>query len=328
MICSLLLIGFVATPAQAQFDSSILKGAAPILVIQPLYPQPGDTVTVNADYRGDTYFGSSLTWVIDGEIVPNSKNQRSITITASEQETEQAVDLILTSPAGVRTIASKTIRPIWLDIIVEPQTHVPEFYQGRSLPSIASTVFATALVSDLDGIYNTDLVYKWVVNRKVLDAGPVRGRNTMVFDMPMGQSALLTLEVSELFNQATGQSPGEVIARRIIRIPSVQPELLFYEVNTLLGISQRPISKDLTMVGDSSTIRATPFHLDSFVYNNPDISTWSVNNVETTNANPRANPYEVMIERTGTTGRTFLEFHVRDTDQILQGAEERIQINL
>lgn len=328
MICSFLLLGFIATPAHAQFDVSGLQGSAPLLTTQPEFPQPGESVVVTADYRGDAYFGATLTWVVDGELVPNSKNQRSITIAATSDSLEQVIDVIFTSPTGVRTIASHTITPLWLDVIIEPQTHVPEFYQGRSLPSIGSTVFVTALVSDIEGMRNTDMVYKWTVNRQVLDEGPVRGRNTMVFEMPMGQAALLLVEISELINPATGQSPGNIITRRLISIPSAQPRLVFYEVNTLLGISHRPIARDFSMVGDSSIIRATPFHLDSFVYNNPARHSWRVNSVETTNSGRGANPYEVMIERTGTTGRTFLEFHVRDNRQVLQGVEDRIQINL
>jgi hypothetical protein len=146
--------------------------------------------------------------------------------------------------------------------------------------------------------------------------------------MPMGRSAVLTLEVSELTDPLTGRSPGNIIAQRSISIPSVSPKILFYEVNTLLGVSQRPIDNEFMMVGESSIVRATPFNLDSYVYNNPTLHSWTVNSIETSNTGRQSNPYEVMIERTGTTGRTFLEFQVRDTAQVLQGAKERIQINL
>jgi hypothetical protein len=328
MICSFLFLCFVTTPAQAQFDSSSLQGTGPILTTQPQYPQPGTDVIVKVSYNNNTYYGATLTWVVDGVIVPNSKNQRSIEIVAGESGVDQEINIIFTSPTGARTVASKILTPLWLDIIIEPQTHVPEFYQGRALPSIESTVFATALISGADGLMNPDLVYTWKINRTVLDRGPVRGRNIMTFDMPIGNSAILSVEVQELLDPATGQTPGRTIAHRLIKIPSVRPTLLFYEVNTLLGISQKPISKNLSLVGESGTVRAEPFNLDSNVYNNPARHFWTVNDVETSNSGINANPYEVMIAKTGSTGRTFLEFHVRDTTQVLQGVEDRILINL
>ena len=73
------------------------------------------------------------------------------------------------------------------------------------------------------------------------------------------------------------------------------------------------------------SLKAEPFNLDSRVYNNPDVSEWELNGQTTSNGG--GNPYEVTIQRTGETGSANLNFHVRDTPQILQGAESNIRIN-
>ncbi len=222
---------------------------------------------------------------------------------------------MLSKPGGGREVITTVIRPVYLDIIVEPQTRVPDFYLGRALPSIQSMVNVTALVND--GRFRNDLVYTWRVNRKVLEGGPIRAQNKMSFEMPMGNEAILSLTVTE--------PTGRVLARRATFIPSVSPELRFHSVSSLYGVNTRAITGEYIMIGNSTTLRAEPYYLDSRVYNDPDVAQWQVNNIAAGNVG--SNPYEVTIQRVGLPGVSTLNFHVRDTTrQVLQGADDSIQI--
>ena len=213
-------------------------------------------------------------------------------------------------------IVRATIKPVYLDVIFEPQTRVPDFYQGRSLPSIGSLVNATALLN-VGSTNNSQFVYTWQINRQVIEGGPIRERNQVSFEMPMGNSAILSLRVTDL--------NGNVLANRAILLPSVEPRISFYEVSPLFGINQKPFDTNLPLIGNSVTVQAEPYYLDSRVYNDPDIKEWKINNTPSNYTG--GNPYQVTLQRAGESGVSRLNFHVRDTTQVLQGAEANIQIN-
>ncbi len=315
-VSCLTILSLVATPALAQFDANSLTGPELSIELQPEFPQPGETITATLnDYAGGTY-GSSITWVLDNQELTNSKNQRRAIITAGVSGKQQVLKVVLSRPDGGNRVVSKNIKPAYLDIVIEPQTRVPDFYLGRALPSIGSQVNATALISG-EGFRNTDLVYTWKINREVVEGGPIRGRNQVSFTTPMGSNAILSVQVTEL--------SGAVIANRAILIPSVEPKVIFYEVNTLFGISQRPVTSSLSLIGNSVVVRAEPYNLDSRVYNNPTIHEWKIDNVSS--GNTSGNPYEVTLQRQGFPGTSNIEFHVRDTVQLLQGAKASMKIN-
>lgn len=308
---------FITNTALAQIDPGSLTDPELSIDIQPEFPRPGEEVTATLnDYRGGVY-GATVTWIFNGDVVPDAENRRTTTFTAGPTGSTQEIRVILSRPQGGSEVLTRTIRPMYLDVVIEPQTRTPDFYDGRSLPSTGSIVNATAIVSMGTGIRNTDLVYTWRLNRSALEGGPVRGLNQVTFEMPMGNSQILSLQVTE--------PNGTVLARRSFFIPSVTPEIHFYEVSPLLGIKTNTLQNRFNLIGNSSTIKAEPYHLDTRVYNDPDMTEWQVNGQPTNGSN--ANPYEVTIQRTGNPGGSSLNFHVRDLTQVLQGAERTIQIN-
>ena len=306
----------VPASAFAQFDSASFGAPELGLELQPPYPRPGETIAVSLnDYQGG-FYGATIDWLLDDRALPEVKNQRRITITADPNSAAQTLQAVLTSTNGNKRTLTSVIRPIYLDVVIEPQTRAPHFYLGRSLPSVGSMVNATALISG-KGFRNPDLVYTWRLNRQVLEGGAVRGRNQVSFDTPMGSEMILSVQVAE--------PNGTVLASRAMLLPIVRPELLFYEVSPLFGMSSRPLSPQYTLLGNSTMVRAEPYHLDTRVYNDPDVSEWEINRVPVGELS--GNPYEITLQRTTTGGASELNFHVRSRAQLLQGVEEDITIN-
>lgn len=288
----------------------------PTITLQPAYPSPGDTVTATfEDYRGAT-MGASLQWIYDGNAIPDANNQRTVTFTAPRVG-ETATIKVLLDLGGRQEVYQATIQPKYLDLIIEPQTHVPEFYLGRPLPSVGSQVKVTALLSNGSSL-GTDYIYLWRINDTAYGGGPLRGASSIMFTMPQGLSAVLSLQVST--------PAGVVIAKRTISIPSRKPELLFYEVNTLYGLESQAINQNFNLIANTAIVRAEPYYLDSRVFNYPDLVDWSINNRKVENES--SNPYEITLERTGDPGDATVSFHVRSLSQLLQGVERSININI
>lgn len=287
------------------------------LVVSPPHPEPGQTVVVSVDDYSGGGFGSQITWRLNGETIDIATNRRNVQFTAGLVGTTDVVEAVLESPQGITQVLREEVTPVYLDVILEPQTRVPDWYQGRSMPTIGSQINATALVNDGSFIDPAALVYTWRVNRNVLDAGPVRARNRMSFATPRGEDFLLSVSVSRL--------NGEVVASKVFEVLTSEPTLRFYEQHSLFGSKQSPVGASLPVSGNTVTLLAEPYHLDSRVYNNPDVATWEIDRIETSNGS--RNPYEITLQSGSRGGQTSVNFHVRSLQEVLQGSEDTILID-
>ena len=324
MVCRiLLLISFLLclpglTAAQLGGLTS-LDGFGPQnqLVVSPTTPEPGQTITVSLDDYAGGLFGAAITWRYGGEVLLNTQNKRSVEIVAGALGQTSQVEASLTLPDGSTEIITADITPIYIDVIIEPQTRIPNWFLGRAMPSLGSQVNATVVVSEDTVINPANHVYTWRVNQNVIEGGPLRGRSSISFETPRGDDFILSVSVS--------RGDGTTIATEAKRIPSVDPTLLFYEQHPLYGNQPFPISNSFNLISNTLTLHAEPFYLDSRVYNNPDVAEWEINNTNTTNGT--TNPYEITLQRAAVFGNTNINFHVRSLQQVLQGTEDSVNIS-
>lgn len=317
----LLLLAIVLIPTlrvEAQSPLNIDYGETQLAIdLEPLLPGPNTEYTATANDYGLPIQGSGLRWFIDGELLSSALNQRTIKLTSGKVGTNTKIKLVVDYPGGSSLAVEKVVAPVYLDIIVEPQTRVPAFYKGRPLPSIDSQVNLTAIING-NTISPASLLYTWKLNGTVLEGGSVRGRNVITFTMPQGQYATLNLDVRN--------SDGEPIARRIFDLVKVNPELSFYESSGFYGLKQKVAGQEINLIGSSLTLRAEPYFLDLNTYNKPDVIEWSI--AGQTSPNNVSNPYEATFSSEGTqSGRSTVDFHVRNTVQLLQGVRGGFSVN-
>jgi hypothetical protein len=306
----------VPLSADAQFSANSLLETNLAITSQPEYPAPYEAIDLSVDDYGGGAYGASIEWYLNETSIAGSSNQRNISITAGAVGKQMTVKAVLTHSDGNKTTLSKSFTPIYLDVIVEPETHVPGFYNGRALPSVGSTVYLTALLDNGTSM-GKDLVYLWRVNQTVLEGGPLRGRNKISFTMPQDSYSIVSLQVSK--------PDGTIVAKRSTIVSVTAPQIHFYEVNVLYGTEVKSLN-NFNMVGNSATIKAEPYYLDSRTFNTPNLLEWDINNQSA--ASDTANPYTITLEKTGYPGRAKLDFHVRNTTSLLQGANKSITINI
>ncbi len=286
------------------------------LTISPAYPKPGESFTVKVDDYAGGLFGAQISWYYNGAEVPNSLNQRSVTLNAVSLGQQGVVEAVFLTQTGAEQKLQKVIKPIYVDLIIEPQTRVPEWYEGRALPSFGSQINATVLVDDGDIVSPQNLIYSWSMNSKPVHGGPVRAQHKTSFPAPRGTDMILSVSVSRV--------NGEVLASRATRIPIVEPDLLFFERHSLYGLQKFPIKSSLGLIGNTVMIQAEPFNLDTRVYNRPDIATWDINGVETNNG--ASSPYQITLQPSGAGGTSRVNFHVRSLETLSQGVDSSVNI--
>lgn len=312
LLCILLTPTFVG----AQIAANNLLETNLSITSTPEYPEPNENVELSLNDYGSNAYGAEVQWYLDEKPIPDTQNQRNIKLTVGDPGSKNTVRAVLTRSDGTKTTLTKVFEPVYVDIITEAETHVPGFFTGRPLPSVGSSVRLTALLSDGSDL-GGDFIYLWRVNQTVLEGGPIRGRNTISFTMPPDTYSVVSLQVSK--------PDGTIFTKQSTIISIVDPQINFYEVNALYGVEQRSLDSFM-MVSDVANIKAEPYYLDSNTFNSADLLKWTINNKEV--FGDVNNPYIITLEKTGYPGQARLEFHVRNTTSLLQGARKTINISI
>ncbi len=296
----------------AQLTQQVNDGA-PKIIISPALPPPHTAFTAQIDDYAAGGSGGGIRWFVNSVERREWQNERKITLTAPDDGQSLQIVSYTENGNGLINEARQTITPRYLDLIVEPQTYVPSFYGARAVPSHGSQVNVTARMESGGDL--AELVYTWRVNNKILFDGPVRGRSMVSFVMPWGD-AYVELEVEKI---GVG-----VIAERTIYLTNSDPELRFHEESSLLGLSPWPIT-DLNLISQSTTITAHPYYLDILTFNEPDIAEWSIGGIPSIGSDN--NPYAITISRSNVEGSSNVSFHVRNTTNVLQGAQSDVVVS-
>lgn len=301
---------------QAQINDGGLTQNASI-VLKPTYPAPYSTFSVSLDDYSLPSQTTSVSWKINGSTTVTNNNLRTIEIEAGEVGKPITIEATLGLNGSQSLTLSKTITPIYLDIVVEPQTRTPAFYLGRGLPSTGSEVHLKAIISGLN-IPNKDLVYSWQVNDHFIEGGPLRSRSSISLNVPGGRSFLVSLKVTSL--------DGIELIKKNLNLSSIEPEIHFYEKSALYGLNPKSLTS-LNLTGNSATITAEPYYLAKEIYNQPSLLEWSVDGKKSNISTD--NPYEITLGRPAGEGSGIsqVEFHVRSLTQLLQGARGNLRIN-
>lgn len=284
------------------------------ITLESDYISPFSEITASLNDYSIADQTTRIYWVIDGETRQELTNQRSIKLTTKDSGKATSLKAIIETTSGQTIETRKNITPTYLDIIVEPQTRIPSFYLGRSLPSIEST---TNLIALIDGKGSSNYFYNWSLNNANLEGGPVRGKNSVAVKVPFGGYNVVTVVITN--------DQGELIARRSIELASVDPELVFYETNALSGIKHIPVKQSLNLIGDTANIKAEPYYLDINTYNRPHLIEWKVDGIRSPSST--GNPYEVTLARQGGSGISRIEFEVGNSVSILQGIRSEFKVN-
>ena len=132
-----------------------------------------------------------------------------------------------------------------IDLIIEANTYVPHFYQGRREPAAGSPLRATALTLSNEV---TPTSYNWRVGGQNFTS------SVPYIDFVMPQvSGDLSVSVTAV--DGNGRRLGS--ATQTIR--PVTPRVLFYETNELRGLSQVAIKESLPLIGNTVSVRAEPY---------------------------------------------------------------------
>lgn len=304
-----LLISFIGTlPVSAQSQRSF------DFEVTPLFPEPGDTVTVFAEtYSFDTSRANTI-WRVNGEVIEQGRGIQQITFDLGTFQNNARVSF--TATQGAETISHNiTIVPNIIDLIVESGTYTPPFYKGGTVPTHEAPMRIVALPS-LGAYDSEELIYTWRINGQVAGSKSGAGRSTLTTEAaPLGQRLAVRVDVESVDGAAQG--------RKEVSIKTQRPNVVLYAVNPLLGLNTaRILERESELAEEEVTIHAEPFYV-SGAYRDllPILYTWKLNGkkVETTNNDTGT----ITLRQAGTgKGTAYIQVSITHPDEVLvQGGD-------
>lgn len=300
---SLLLLPFAV--------SAQLGGAGTQITFSPTYPSPDSEYTARVEAYSYDLSRSSIQWVVDGVAREDALNSQTILVTAPALGESQSISARVTEQGGTSHTASRTLVPGTIDLVVEGDTRVPHFYEGRALPSAGSPfrVVASPTLYTPGGarVASGDLIYTWRVDKKVARNG--RGQNVLQADMPRTGNVLIELSVSSV--------DGSTEYATFTRISPTQPVNVFYEDNPLYGLAQSALPKEFTLLQNEISLRAEPYFIAHALEESAQYE-WRVDNQKV--ANPNTDPTTLTLRKAGGAGDARVSFTMRNLSALRQAA--------
>lgn len=287
------------------------------LNMRPAYPEPNTEVTLSLDDYSVKTLGADIIWYVNGLEKVSNRNNRSLTLTTGSLGEKITVVVTLVRNNIPISSAERIIIPSVVDIILESNTYIPNFYRGRALPSSESTVRAIAIFHDGTNTSWDNNSYKWTLGETVLSGGPLKGKYVMDVVVPRLQSKQLTVEV---YN-----ARGGLVGKKSIFIDSVQPQLHLYEYSPLHGLSERAIQSPLALTSPQTTLYAEPFFLNTQILDTIDTRfVWKLNNV--TVPTDESAPNAIELTKNGSAGEASVSVAITTLKKIPQYVADTIDV--
>ncbi len=283
----------------------------------PAIPEPNSEVTVELDaYAYDTV-GATINWFIDGQENTNVKNQYNFKLNTKAIGQATEIKVVATMPSGKTLTKTILLKPARVDVVIEANTLVPSFYQGRALPTIGSTIRVIATPYTGESTAAKDFTYAWKHDNQVLFGGPVKGKQVAEIEVGQGLEQIITVDVIN--------KNGVTVARKSVVLPLHKPEVVFYEENPLRGASQIAINNSYYLTSDEVTLRAEPYYMDKNIFSSQPLIEWTLNNRKISNQSQ--DPQYLTLQKKTDAGAVKLRFHIRNLNQLLQGVKGDLSIS-
>ncbi len=312
ILCSILLVAIYSTTTiYAQFEDPT-KGIS--FTLKPQYPEPYNVVRVSINAYSASMQGASILWFVDGVEINDARNNRSVDVFVEGLGSSKSLKVQIVSNGIIIGEVKKTITPSLTDIIIEADTTIPIFYEGRSLPSQGSEIRVIAVPHTKTGSLS-NYSYKWELNGKILFGGAIRGKQSAIFTVPKIGKPIITLTVSS--------ANGNIISKKNLRLGVVKPELYFYKENPLRSTGRKAIVGPLTLITNEATVSAEPYFFNKDIFNVGQYK-WRLDGeeIETGNSNPKL----ITLRQTGGSGTATVGFELINTKNLLQSVKKTFNV--
>lgn len=216
----------------------------------PPFPKEGERVTISLSGHLASLQNSLIVWKENGEMVLEGVGAISYTVPSASN---QNITVEITDRrTGIKSNQSVIISTSQIDLLWEAVgSYTPPFYKGKALPPLEANINIVAIPKDKDA---NSLTYNWEKEFSLQAGHNGRGKNSFSYiATPLEQANAISVRVFS--------SDNDFEARETITIRYGNSEVVFYEVDSRLGILFNKALKNGILVGDDKEIdmMAVPF---------------------------------------------------------------------
>jgi len=285
------------------------------LTLRPSYPEPHSSIIVGLNDYSVNAVGAEVHWFVNGSEDTTATNSRELTLMTGALGEKQNVRAVLRRTDGTSIETSIDVVPTTVDLVLEADTYVPSFYEGRALPGRNSNLHAVAIVHDGGELPDSGYTYRWTVGQDVLFSGPVLGKTSVTFPMPLYRKELIV----EVINPT-----GHIVARKSMMLEPTTPELYFYEWSPLKGLYRKEISNPFSLIGEETVVYGEPYFIQHALDNTNADVTWRIDGAPA--APDSMAPNAIPLNRGETGGKSAVDLRVVTRDRVPQVLEKRFNI--
>lgn len=289
-------------------------------VLNPENPGPYEEVTVKLESYDFDVNSADIIWKIDGKTASSGPGVKQIKLTTGAVGTFNSVSLLAKLADGQVFQANMNVSPSSVVLLWEsPESFVPPFYEGRSIPAEGATVRVTAIpqmVSYGKIVVPADISYSWYRNEEYIESASGRGK----------QSADISLEYlsdSTIIKVLALAPDGTKATKNITIYPhTILP--IFYLYDPILGTNLTRAITNRFETTREFTLRFVPYFFSlnngagdgaSFVWNLDGLPI-DTEDSTTITLRPKENAY----------GSKILSVALENTKRILQNAKTDLNI--
>jgi len=286
----------------------------------PSIPAPGQRVTIQVESFSTDLNAASIVWIVNGKTYAQGTGITSIQTTAPALGKELNILAVIMTVEGREIKKVMSIVPSSVDLIWESEGYTPPFYKGKALFAYENTLRITAIPHLVPPggtkIDPRTLVYKWIVNDKVIQEQSGYGKQTLSFQSEIPRELDVRVEVGT-------RDGGRKGTASMILTPG-DPSISFYEENPLYGVLyNKAIVNRVNLKNQEITIRAIPYNF-TVSRSAPLSFLWSINNLERPDLS--TNQSITLRTKDDSEGSSAISLEIRNMRQILQGARNEASV--
>lgn len=286
------------------------------LSVSPEFPRPGANIKVEARSYVFDALRANLQWYLNGKVVASGRGVTEQIFIATKVGTTMNIRVDAISIDGVSYTTSASIPISDIDLIARADTYAPRGYRGASLPTPGSVLEIYAVPYLYSGgakLSAKNLIYEWSINGEKIAGASGGGKTKLAVSLPNfgGAEHEISLKISNL--------SGSVATERSIKVLARNPEVVFYQTDSLMGRAPTALYNFLMPVGGAFSIIAEPYFMAMGSLLKSRVI-WKANGQDITQASEAPRVLDISAPQESSGGSTNFSFSIEDAKKLFQRA--------
>jgi len=320
------IILFFCIPAFALAQVGFEPIEEPLYVrVFPEFPRANEDFSITIDSFSVDIDSAEIAWFENGILKEEGVGNVRYTGKTGALGSRTVVQIAVTARGTPQLQEEVVIVPGNVSLLWEAQTYTPPFYLGKALPSSQSEIKVVAkpsLVNPQTGAVprDSDLIYTWYENDRVLGAHSGYGKNTITALAPLpGGRYSLGVKVTTASEAVSAYAETTIL--------DYTPLVRFYEEDPLIGkMGGKALKSPYFVQTSEQTIVAEPFFFSVARPENETLSySWFINDEPLVISGGRPHALTLAVGP-DVTGEADVNLRIQNLGNIFQTLQDRITV--